>query len=126
ATIERLRPIADNPGFQAILVAEPSCLSAIKDDWLTLKCRTPLDVRKRIASKCSLPEDFFARNWDKHPRRPKFQPSEKIILHGHCHQKALWGAETSAAALKSAFGESNVELLDSGCCGMAGSFGYTK
>jgi Fe-S oxidoreductase len=46
------------------------------------------------------------------------------VLHGHCHQKALWGSESSAALLRRLVGD-RLTVLDSGCCGMAGSFGYT-
>jgi Fe-S oxidoreductase len=45
------------------------------------------------------------------------------VLHGHCHQKALRGAAGSAAALRLVPGL-DVTVLDTGCCGMAGSFGY--
>ncbi|MFO0872876.1 MAG: hypothetical protein U0575_02740 [Phycisphaerales bacterium] len=48
-----------------------------------------------------------------------------IILHAHCHQKALWGAETSARLLRRIAGP-RLTVLESGCCGMAGSFGYTE
>jgi Fe-S oxidoreductase len=47
-----------------------------------------------------------------------------MILHGHCHQKALWGVESSAAVLRRIAGD-HLDVLPSGCCGMAGSFGYT-
>lgn len=138
ATLERLLPIADDPAVEAILVAEPSCLSAIKDDWLQLKLRTPLAARKRVAAKCFLPEEFLAKSpafaaaaekWqDSQLRRPEPIPTgdarPTVVLHGHCHQKALWGAETSAAALRMLLGD-KLTLLDTGCCGMAGSFGYT-
>ena len=48
-----------------------------------------------------------------------------MIFHGHCHQKALWGAETSARFLRRIFG-TKLTTLDTGCCGMAGSFGYAE
>jgi Fe-S oxidoreductase len=47
------------------------------------------------------------------------------LLHGHCHQKALLGVGGSAAALRLVPGL-DVQVLDSGCCGMAGSFGFEK
>jgi Fe-S oxidoreductase len=126
ATIERLMPVIDDEGVVAILVAEPSCLSAIKDDWLGLKLRTPMDVRKRLAAKSYLPEQFLEKRWDAHPTRPAFRaPAGEVILHGHCHQKALWGAASSADMLRRVVGD-KLRVLDSGCCGMAGSFGYTK
>ena len=138
ATLERLLPIADDPSVEAILVAEPSCLSAIKDDWHQLKLRTGVNARARVAAKCFLPEEFLARSpefaaaakaWQESQlSRPEPSPTgdarPRVVLHGHCHQKALWGAETSATALRMLLGD-RLTLLDTGCCGMAGSFGYT-
>jgi FAD/FMN-containing dehydrogenase/Fe-S oxidoreductase len=126
ATLARLGPLIDDPNLGAILVAEPSCLSAIKDDWLSLKLRSPIDLRRKLAAKAYLPEDFLDQSWDRHPRRPAFAvPPGPVILHAHCHQKALWGADTSARMLRRVAGDM-LTVLDSGCCGMAGSFGFTK
>jgi Fe-S oxidoreductase len=61
-----------------------------------------------------------------HPTRPTISDStDAVMLHGHCHQKALWGSESSARFLRRLFGQ-RLEVLDTGCCGMAGSFGYTE
>jgi Fe-S oxidoreductase len=49
--------------------------------------------------------------------------TQQIVLHGHCHQKALVGTHDTQAVLAMIPG-SEVKLVDSGCCGMAGSFGY--
>ncbi len=124
-TLATLKPLIDDDSVAAILFSEPSCLSAIKDDWLGLKLKTPMEVRRRLAAKSFLAEDYLARQWDLHPRRPRFRADSPVLLHAHCHQKALWGAETSAAALRKAFGD-RLTVLDTGCCGMAGAFGYTK
>jgi FAD/FMN-containing dehydrogenase/Fe-S oxidoreductase len=126
ATLERLRPVIEDVGVLGVLFLEPSCLSAVKDDWQSLKLRTPAPVRQALAAKSYLVEDFVDRYWETHPRRPRFRaPNAAVLLHGHCHQKALWGAETSERALRRAAGE-KVKTLDSGCCGMAGSFGFTR
>ncbi len=109
----------------AIVACEPSCLSAIKDEWRTLKLDGDIDLAS-IAEKSFLPEDFLERHWDDHPSRPEFKTVRKTLhVHGHCHQKALWGADTTAALLRRVAGPERVNLLDTGCCGMAGSFGYT-
>lgn len=121
--LERLAAAAKDPAVAAVVVCEPSCLSAIKDDWLQLKLKTPMDLRRRLAAKAFLVEEFIERSWADHPRRPDPRPVGPVILHGHCHQKALWGAESSAAALRRVAGD-GLRVLDSGCCGMAGSFGY--
>ncbi len=53
--------------------------------------------------------------WDHRPR--------EILLHGHCHQKALWGTQPTLQLLR-AIPQATVSEIDSGCCGVAGSFGY--
>src|SRR5207245_7017234 len=57
--------------------------------------------------------------------RPGYKPPplpQRVMLHGHCHHKAIASMEDDEALLKEMTAE--VELLDSGCCGMAGSFGF--
>jgi FAD/FMN-containing dehydrogenase/Fe-S oxidoreductase len=137
STVALLSPHADDPSVKAILCIEPSCMSAITDDWQSLKCTSPKPTRERIAKKTMLVEEFADRFWDEHPARPTApgaaQPSanastaaQKILLHTHCHQKALYGSDTSARLLRRLVGPSNLKVLDTGCCGMAGSFGYAK
>lgn len=133
ATLDKLRPWIQSDAVAAILVLEPSCLSSFKDDWLALKLRTPITLRRALAAKSFLAEDFVASRWEAHPRTPAPAAISEAVaalgltnvtLHGHCHQKALWGAQTSAAMLRRLVGD-RLRVLDSGCCGMAGSFGYT-
>jgi FAD/FMN-containing dehydrogenase/Fe-S oxidoreductase len=114
-------------GAVALLGLEPSCVSAIKDDWIDLKGVGDRDALRGLASRTFLVEEFLDRRWNDHPRRPRVpaQPAEEVLLHGHCHQKALWGAETSAGLLRRLVGD-RLRVLDSGCCGLAGSFGYAR
>jgi FAD/FMN-containing dehydrogenase/Fe-S oxidoreductase len=113
---------------EAVLVLEPSCASALRDDWLEL---LPLGAgpeirvrREALAKRTALVEEFLDRAWDEHPARPAIPPqADAVLLHGHCHQKALWGSETSARFLRRIFGK-DLSVIDTGCCGMAGSFGY--
>ncbi len=135
ATIELLRPAIEDDSVKAILVVEPSCLSAFKDDWLTLNTQASLELRKKLAAKAMLIEQFLETSWATHPQRPeplgkaalaaKLGTDGPVLLHAHCHQKALWGAASSGAILKRILGET-LQVLDTGCCGMAGSFGYDK
>lgn len=129
-TSARLLRSVDRLHARAVLVCEPSCLSAIKDDWHKLKPppegagASPQDLT-RLSEMSFLPEDFLDRLWEAHPARPEIAaPPGAVVLHGHCHQKALWGAETSARLL-ARVAPGRVRVLDTGCCGMAGSFGYT-
>ncbi len=120
---QRLSSLESEP--VAILACEPSCLSAITDEWRGYAGLTDAQKAQRasIASMADLVERFVDEKWDEHPKEPAFTPVEgAIVLHGHCHQKALWGADSSASMLRRAFGD--VRVLDTGCCGMAGSFGY--
>ena len=122
---EAMRDAMDAP----VLFCEPSCLSAIKDDWLDLRLRATKESRHAIAARSWLVEDFIEQRWTLHPTPITLDVidssrSMSITLHGHCHQRALWGVDSTAALLRR-IGR-DVTVLDSGCCGMAGSFGYTR
>ncbi|MBC7772349.1 MAG: FAD-binding protein [Pyrinomonadaceae bacterium] len=127
ATLAILARAADDPAVEAIVVCEPSCLSAIKDDWLSLKLTTDLATRKRVAAKAMLAEEFLATVIERDGLRSLLatRGTRPIMLHAHCHQKALWGAASSARLLE-LLAPGQVRVLDSGCCGMAGSFGYAR
>jgi FAD/FMN-containing dehydrogenase/Fe-S oxidoreductase len=124
ALIELLR----STRADAVLVLEPSCASAIRDDWIELLPAGAGDdvrvARRELAARTALVEEFLDRAWDQHPRRPELpKQGDRVVLHGHCHQKALWTSESSARFLRRIFGK-DLSVLDTGCCGMAGSFGY--
>ncbi|MFG0275027.1 MAG: FAD-binding and (Fe-S)-binding domain-containing protein, partial [Phycisphaerales bacterium] len=126
ATGARLDRALRDERLDAMLVLEPSCLSAFCDDWLSLKSGLAPEVRRRIAGCAVLPEQFLDERWDEHPRRPELAGTgAEALLHTHCHQKALEGPESSARFLRRLAGE-NIRVLDAGCCGMAGAFGYKK
>jgi Fe-S oxidoreductase len=106
-----------------LLGLEPSCLLTIADDWPDL---LPSSDTKRIAGAASLADHWLAARahegrFDLRLKRRE----ESCVLHGHCHQKALVGMNGTAAALRLVPGL-QVEVLDTGCCGMAGSFGFEK
>lgn len=130
-TADRLASLVKEHEARAVLVCEPSCLASMHDEWLTLRLHGA-DVRATaaaLAPRAWLVEDFIAKFFGEHPRAPQWQPNlhsfdaGRLLLHGHCHQKALWGVETSAALLRRLYGP-RVRVLDTGCCGMAGAFGY--
>jgi FAD/FMN-containing dehydrogenase/Fe-S oxidoreductase len=126
STFLQLERAMDQSGAVALVVLEPSCLSAIKDDWLDLKLGAPAHRVRALAERSYLVEEFLERQWDAHPVRPLIPelPAETVLLHGHCHQKALWGVDSSAAILRRVLGDA-LKVLPTGCCGMAGSFGFT-
>jgi Fe-S oxidoreductase len=102
-----------------IIILEPSCLSAIQDDYQGLLGYDHEKLQKVIKASVS----FEAFIDGKLPAQTQKQ-DVKVQLHGHCHQKALVGTESAQRVLK-ALG-CDVAEIPSGCCGMAGSFGYEK
>ncbi len=103
---------------------EPSCLSAFVDDYPGLVDQELRIQAQQVADHCLSAEAWLAPlmleqahelDWDDHSR--------EILLHGHCHQKALWGTFETHQLL-SAMPNATVSEIDSGCCGVAGSFGY--
>ncbi|MCB9848457.1 MAG: FAD-binding protein [Phycisphaeraceae bacterium] len=127
STVRRLTPIAGDHSCEALLVCEPSCLSAMIDDWKSLTTGADRAAIDLIASKAVLPEQFIHDRWDTHPE-PMAIPEQRgeAILHAHCHQKALLGDDSSANLLRRLLGGDRLRVLDSGCCGMAGSFGFDE
>jgi FAD/FMN-containing dehydrogenase/Fe-S oxidoreductase len=126
ATLESLRNNLMDSSVRAILVLEPSCLSAMLDDWISIRGLKRGNLSALLSSRVMLVEDFLDRFWDFHPRR--LEPSGSgatAVFHGHCHQKALWGTGSSAQLLRRILG-SRLNVLATGCCGMAGAFGYTR
>jgi Fe-S oxidoreductase len=106
-----------------IVGIEPSCILTLRDEYLSLAS----DVKraKLLAANAFTFEEFVVREQQAGRFAPKWraQPG-KALLHGHCHHKALVGNEPTVAALKTA--GYMVEVIPSGCCGMAGDFGYEK
>jgi FAD/FMN-containing dehydrogenase/Fe-S oxidoreductase len=115
--IDALFPIADRG--EKILFCEPSCLSAVKEDAPSL-LRDELARKARVvAEACMLFEEFAAKL-----DLPLRTGPKRILLHGHCHQKSM-GMLGATRSLLSKIPSATVVDLDAGCCGMAGSFGYT-
>ena len=116
--VEALHPIAARG--EAILFCEPSCLSAVKDDAIGLLRGTFQDKAREVAQACVL-FDEFAATLD----LPLRAAPGRMLLHGHCHQKSL-GLLPATVALLSKIPGAQIVDPDAGCCGMAGSFGYTR
>ena len=107
---------------------EPSAILMFRDEYLRLIKDDELKKHaQNIAKNTYLFEEFIKREYEAgNISTSDFTEAEKkITLHVHCHQKALSDPETSALVL-SIPKNYQVDLLDSGCCGMAGSFGYEK
>jgi Fe-S oxidoreductase len=98
---------------------EPSCVSVFRDELVNL---VPNDEdAKRLKAQTFLLSEFLAH------KAPAFDPprlSAKAVVHGHCHQKSVLGFGDEKAVLDTLGLEYRV--LDSGCCGMAGAFGFER
>jgi Fe-S oxidoreductase len=96
---------------------EPSCVAVFRDE---MKGLLPKDeAARRLASQTFLLSEFLVRktgDW-----RPPALPG-KALVHGHCHHKALFGMDDEEEVLRRL--GLDFAVLDSGCCGMAGSFGF--
>jgi FAD/FMN-containing dehydrogenase/Fe-S oxidoreductase len=118
--VDQLAPYAEKG--TPIVGLEPSCLLTLRDEYPEF-IRT--GAAKKVAENSFLFEEFLMRE-QKQGRLLLSSSStrKKAMLHGHCHQKALVGTAPTVAMLKAAGYE--VNEVDSGCCGMAGSFGFEK
>lgn len=103
-----------------IIILEPSCHSMLFDDYRGLLGEDPkwLSVQKKFL----LFEEWLLLQQEHFPKIFKEQEAD-ITIHSHCHQKALKG-EGSAKKLLTLFPNIRYQILETGCCGMAGSFGY--
>jgi len=102
-----------------VVVPEPSCLATFRDEFIGL---LPDDVRaaKLARLSCSLTEHLVRTSW----RYEGAPLTGHVSIHPHCHQRALSGSGADVAVLSQLGFE--VEVLDLGCCGLAGSFGFHK
>jgi FAD/FMN-containing dehydrogenase/Fe-S oxidoreductase len=111
-----------------IIGLEPSCLLTLRDDYVTLIQAQGEEEKqlKRILSQCLTFDEFLAQLVDQGNFPHLFKSDKrKVKVHGHCYQKALVGMKPTLKVLQ-ALPNLSVEEIPSGCCGMAGSFGYEK
>ena len=99
------------PADRPVVVLEPGCLSVFRDE---LRQLVPGEAA-RGAQFVSLSEFLVKKSF-------RGTAGGSVLMHAHCHQKALWGTQADLSLLKN----SGIEVLapDTGCCGMGGSFGY--
>ena len=106
---------------------EPSCILSFRDEYPDLVPAHLLDAARALAKNALLIDEFIAREADAGRITPAaFKPQARAIkLHGHCHQKALSSLTPTVKMLELPAGH-KVSVIPSGCCGMAGSFGYEE
>ena len=117
--VDRLHTFVEN-GY-SIVGCEPSCILTFRDEYPDLLKGSQVAA---VAKASFLLEEFIVK--EKQAGRWKLElkrQPEKALIHGHCHEKALIGSRYLKESLALAY---TVEEIDSGCCGMAGSFGYEK
>ena len=119
-TVDCLAPYAEQ-GLP-IVGLEPSCLLSVRDEYLDM---LPDDPRvKTISEHCYTFEEVIAKLADEGQLELELTDEARhVLLHGHCHQKSLVGTNPSQRTLTLPPGYA-VDEVDSGCCGMAGAFGY--
>jgi Fe-S oxidoreductase len=114
--------LAAEHGAAPVLFLEPSCYSMFAQDYRELHLAGAADV----AARCFLFEDFLGQLLEREPNALEFKPhSERVVIHAHCHAKALTDPK-AMQRLAAGLPGRTAELLDTGCCGMAGAFGMLE
>jgi FAD/FMN-containing dehydrogenase/Fe-S oxidoreductase len=116
--VAALHPLAARG--EKILFLEPSCLSSVKEDLPSLLRGEMQAKAYQVAKACILFEEFTAQL-----DLPLREGPSKVLVHGHCHQKSM-GLLPATMKLLARISGASVTDLDAGCCGMAGSFGYSR
>jgi Fe-S oxidoreductase len=104
-----------------IVGLEPSCLLTLRDEVLAMGLGADAQT---VAGQALMLEEFLAREARAKRFRPTLRPARRqILVHGHCHQKAFGTAPAVLEVLR-LIPDAQPALIESSCCGMAGSFGY--
>ncbi|MDH5608605.1 MAG: 4Fe-4S dicluster domain-containing protein, partial [Cyclobacteriaceae bacterium] len=106
---------------------EPSTILTFRDEYIDMLRGEEKEMARKVAKNTLTIEEFLAREMDKgNISSSQFVTTpRKIKVHGHCHQKALSSLTPTKKILKLP-ANYDVQMIPSGCCGMAGSFGYEK
>ena len=110
-----------------IIGLEPSAILTFRDEYPDLATDANLIQARQLAKNSFFIDEFLAREIEKgNIKQDQFTQEQKsILLHGHCQQKAVGNLADSVKVLTFP-ANYKVETIPSGCCGMAGSFGYEK
>ncbi|WP_235297889.1 FAD-binding and (Fe-S)-binding domain-containing protein [Portibacter marinus] len=112
---------------EPLIGIEPSAILGFRDEYPKIVSAELQEKAEILASHTLTIEEFLFREIEAgHIAKSMFDTEERnILVHGHCHQKALSSVDFTAHILSWPQGHT-VEIIPSGCCGMAGSFGYEK
>ena len=118
--IDTLRPYVEKG--MPVIGLEPSCLLTLRDEF---KAMLPGPATDALAERAFLFEEFVAAASDNGHMALRLKPSpwRRALVHGHCHQHAFAVMDSVVKTL-GLIPELEVEMLEAGCCGMAGAFGY--
>lgn len=110
-----------------LIGVEPSSILTFRDEYPDLLRDEEKEAAQKIAANTFMIEEFLAKELDANRiDLSLFREQKKLIkLHGHCQQKAL-SSLVPVKKILTRMGNNEVHLIPSGCCGMAGSFGYEK
>jgi Fe-S oxidoreductase len=105
-----------------VIGLEPSCLLTLRDEFRSMLPGAETDA---LAERALLLEEFLAQQHQAGELQLKLKPLSvrRVLVHGHCHQKAF-ATMSEMQQVLALIPELAVEVIDSGCCGMAGAFGY--
>jgi FAD/FMN-containing dehydrogenase/Fe-S oxidoreductase len=117
ANVQKLAPLARRG--MAIVGCEPSCVATLVDEYRDFRLGPDAD----LVAAAAILVDAFVSDPARAPELALLPRPGRVLLHGHCQQKAVLGTAGTLAALRRVPGL-EIKELDAGCCGMAGSFGY--
>ena len=125
ANVEQLGDLISDK--HPLIGIEPSAILTFRDEFPSLVDADKREQAEKLKPNCLLIDEFIAREFKagKISVDSFHGKQQKILLHGHCHQKSIAGLSSTRIALTIP-SQYDVELLPTGCCGMAGSFGYEK
>jgi FAD/FMN-containing dehydrogenase/Fe-S oxidoreductase len=117
--LDALAPYID--GDVPVVGLEPSCLLSLRDEYLVMNLG---ERAQRLARNAVMLEEFLAAQHKAGRLKLPLKPvAKRALVHGHCHQKAF-GVMTPVQSVLKLIPELAVDVVESSCCGMAGSFGY--
>lgn len=118
--LDALKPYVDRG--VPVIGLEPSSLLTLRDEFKSI---LPGDETDALSESAVLLEEFLAQQHQAGKLKLNLKPlsAKRALVHGHCHQKAF-GTMTAMQQTLALIPELDVEIIDSGCCGMAGAFGY--
>ena len=106
-----------------MVVCEPSCASALHDDLPDLIGED--ELTRQVKQQVMMIDVFLAREIQRGNMNKKLHSvAGHLSIHGHCHQKALFGTGSMKNSMVP--NGCSIDEIPSGCCGMAGAFGYEK